>query len=325
MLVLSRRDLEALLAPPEVIAAVEEAFRQYARGAYRLLPRQALPLDGRDVLLLMPSHLPTAEALGTKTVTVFFDNPSRGLPIIMAAYLLHDPATGEPLAFMEAGFLTGLRTGATSAAAARRLARPDARSVACFGAGVQAAFQLRCLTSVLPLARCRVVSRSRERAEAFARRMAEELGIEVIVAASPREAVQEADIVVTATTSPSPVFDGRDLRPGTHVDAVGTFQPTARELDTEAVRRATVVVDTYEGAWLEAGDLLIPIQEGVITRAHVKAELAELITGARPGRTRDDEITCFKSVGFALEDAATARLAYDRARARGVGTEVSLA
>lgn len=325
MLVLSRRDLETLLAPPEVITAVEEAFRQYALGAYRLLPRQALPLDGRDVLLLMPSHLPGLKALGTKTVTVRFDNPTRGLPTIMAAYLLHDPETGEPLAFMEAGFLTGLRTGATSAAAARRLARPDARRVACFGAGVQAAFQLRCLAAVLPLRHCRVVGRSRERAEAFARRMAEELTIEVEVTASPREAVREADVVVTATTSATPVFDGRDLRPGTHVDAVGAFQPTTRELDTEAVARATVVVDTYEGAWQEAGDLLIPIQEGAITKGHIAAELAELITGARPGRTRDDEITCFKSVGFALEDAATARLAYDRARARGIGTEVPLA
>jgi len=154
--------------------------------------------------------------------------------------------------------------------------------------------------------------------------MGEELAMEVRVAASAREAVRQADVIITATTSPTPVFDGRDLRPGTHIDAVGAFQPTTRELDTEAVRRSTVVVDTYEGGLRDAGDLLIPIEEGTITRAHIAAELAELITGVRPGRTRDEEITCFKSVGCAIEDAATARLAYDRALAVGRGLRVEL-
>lgn len=151
MILLTRADLEALLEVEAVIGAVEEAFRQYARKAVRLLPRQALPLGGRDVLLLMPSAIPAVGAVGTKSVTVCFDNPRRGLPTVMASYLLHDPETGEPFAFMEASYLTGLRTGATSAAAAKRLARPDSRVVACFRAGVQAAFQLRCLRAVLPL------------------------------------------------------------------------------------------------------------------------------------------------------------------------------
>ncbi|MGH7263650.1 MAG: ornithine cyclodeaminase family protein, partial [Candidatus Rokuibacteriota bacterium] len=143
MLVLTRADVEALLEVDAVIAAVEEGFRQYAGKAVRVLPRQILPLDGRDVLGLMPSAVPAVRAVGTKSVTVCFGNPERGLPTIMASYLLHDPETGAPLAFMEAASLTGLRTGATSAAAAKRLARPDSRVVACFGAGVQAAFQVR--------------------------------------------------------------------------------------------------------------------------------------------------------------------------------------
>ncbi|MGH7264516.1 MAG: ornithine cyclodeaminase family protein, partial [Candidatus Rokuibacteriota bacterium] len=141
---------------------------------------------------------------------------------------------------------------------------------------------------------------------------------------SAAAALREADVVVTATTSSGPVFDGGDLRPGTHVDAVGSFQPTTRELDTETIRRARVFVDTFEGAWHEAGDLLLPIQEGAITRAHVLGELADLVTGARPGRLASDDVTCFKSVGFAIEDAVTARLAYDRARATGRGTQVDL-
>lgn len=324
MLILSRADLEALLEVPAVIAAVEEAFRQYARGAVRLVPRQALPLSGRDVLLLMPSALPDAGALGTKSVTVCFDNPRRGLPTVLASYLLHDPETGEPLAFMEAGYLTGLRTGATSAAAAKRLARPDSRVVACFGAGAQAGFQIRCLAAVLPLERVLVVSRSRATAAEFAGRLGRSLGLDARPAASPVAAVTEADLVVTATTSPTPVVAGVGLRPGTHVDAVGSFQPTTRELDADAVRRARLFVDTFEGAWAEAGDILLAIQEGAISRAHVVGELAELVTGARPGRTSPEEITCFKSVGFAAEDAVTARLAYDRARATGRGLVVPL-
>jgi len=324
VLVLTRADLEAVLEVEAVIAAVEEAFRQYARGGIRLLPRQALGLEGRDALLLMPCALPGVGALGTKTVTVCFGNAARGLPTVMASYLLHDPETGEPLAFMEAGYLTGLRTGATSAAAAKRLARPESRAVACFGSGVQAAFQLRCLRAVLPLERVRVVSRSERTAAAFAERLGRSLGLDAAPAPSPAAALADADVVVTATTSPVPVFDGHDLRPGTHIDAVGSFQPTTRELDSETVRRARVFVDTFEGAWHEAGDVLIPIREGAVARAHVVGELAQLVAGTQAGRVSPEEITCFKSVGFAAEDAATARLAYDRARATGRGLDVDL-
>lgn len=324
MLILTRADLEAVLEVDAVIAAVEEAFRQHARRAVRLLPRQSLALEGRDVLLLMPCALPGARALGTKTVTVCFDNPRRGLPTILASYLLHDPETGEPLAFMEAGYLTALRTGATSAAAAKRLARPESRVAACFGAGVQAGFQLRCLKAVLPLERAEVVSRSRETAAAFAERMSGALGLSVSPAASASAALAAADVVVAATTSATPVVEGRRLRPGTHVDAVGAFTPTTRELDTETIRRARVFVDTFEGAWHEAGDVLLPVQEGAIGRDHVAGELSELVTGAKPGRRAADEITVFKSVGFAAEDAVTARLAYDRACATGRGLTVDL-
>jgi ornithine cyclodeaminase/alanine dehydrogenase len=324
VLILTRADVEALLGVPDVIAAVEEAFRQYASGAVRLLPRQSLALEGRDALLLMPCAVSGAGALGTKTVNVRLGNPARRLPTIMASYLLHDPQTGQPLAFMEAGYLTALRTGAASAAAAKRLARASSRVAACFGAGVQAGFQLRCLKAVLPLERVLVVSRSARTAEAFAGRLGATLDLRAEPARSPGAALAEADLVVTATTSAIPVFDGRDLRPGTHVDAVGSFQPTTRELDAETIRRARVFVDTFAGAWHEAGDLLLAIEEGAIGREHVAGELADLVTGRTPGRRSEDEITCFKAVGFAAEDAVTARLAYDRARAQGRGLAVEL-
>ncbi len=323
MLVLARKDLERLLTPGAVIRALESAFAQYARGQAQVPPRLAMTADEDGLLLVMPASL-SRTALGAKLVSVYGKNRDRGLPTIFATYVLMEVASGRPLALLEAGFLTGLRTGAASALAAKYLARPESPVVACFGAGVQAAFQLRCLASVVAIERVLVVGRTRERAERFRETMAKELGLPVTVAATPREAVRQADLVTCATTSSTPVFDGRDLRPGTHVDAVGSFRPETREVDTETVARARVVVDSYAGAWEEAGDLLIPIKEGAISRSSVHAELAELVTGTKPGRRGRDEITLFKSVGLALEDVATARLAYDEARAGGAGVEVDL-
>lgn len=324
MRILGREDLEALLTPGAVIAAVERAFRECAAGRASALPRAVLPMDRYGVFLAMVSALPGLGALGTKLVTVVEGNRRRGLPTIQATYLLTEPETGEPLALMEAGFLTAIRTGATSALAARYLARADSRVIACFGAGVQARHQLLCLREILPLAEVRVVGRDPRRAADFARQMQSTLGIPVDVAPDRKAAVRGADVITCATTSPRPVFSGRDLESGTHVDAVGNFRPATREVDTITIRKSRVVVDTYEGAWEEAGDLLIPIKAGAISRRHVRAELAEVVAGARPGRTSPREITLFKSVGFAPEDAVTARFAYDRALAEGRGIEVRL-
>ena len=324
MRVLSREDLERLLAPADVIRAVEGAFREHAAGRGRTLPRAVLPMRGTGLFLAMVGSLPRQRALGTKLVTVVGANRGRGLPTLHATYLLTDPETGVPLALMEAGFLTAVRTGAASALAARYLARRDSRTIACFGAGVQARYQLLCLQAVFPVERVSVVGRDPERARAFAERMARELGVPVEATRDRGAAVAGADLVTCATTSPTPVFDGRHVRPGTHVDAVGAFRPSTREVDSGLVRRAHVVVDTYAGAWEEAGDVLIPIKAGAITRRHVRAELAELVSRRKRGRAAREEITLFKSVGFALEDAATARLAYDRAVAGNVGTEVLL-
>ncbi|HLF47756.1 MAG TPA: ornithine cyclodeaminase family protein [Methylomirabilota bacterium] len=324
MLLLSRRDLEALLSPADVIEAVEGAFRDVAAGRARVLPRAVLPMERHGVFLAMVSALPRRQALGTKLVSVVARNRAANLPTIYACYVLTDPATGAPLALMEAGFLTALRTGATSALAARYLARPESRVVACFGAGVQAGFQLRCLRTVLPISEVRVVGREPGRARRFAEAMAAALQIPVAVMTDRTDAVAGADVITCATTSPTPVFKGRDLEPGTHVDAVGAFRPNAREVDTETIKRARVVVDTYAGCWEEAGDVLIPLKARAITRRHVRAELADLVGGKKRVRASVRDITLFKSVGFAPEDAVTARLAYDRARASGVGTEVAL-
>ena len=326
MLVLTRADLERVLSPADVVEAMADAFRRYGDGLCAI-PRRSVTAVGADGLLLtMPAAFTDGDerGLGVKQVSVYAGNRARGHPTLYATYVLMDGSTGQPLALLEGTYLTGIRTGATSALAARLLARPDARRVACFGAGVQARFQLLCLAALRPLERVVVVGRTAERARAFAGSTRETLRIPVEAGDDPRRATREADLIVCATTSATPVVLGDDLAPGSHVDAVGAFRPTDRELDGEAIRRARVVVDTYAGALEEAGDVLIPLNEGLIDRAHVGAELAEVVTGRRPGRTSDDEITVFKSVGFALEDLAAARLAYNRARAQGIGKEVSL-
>ncbi len=327
MLVLSRADLERLLEPAGVIGALEAAFRLAAEGRALTPARTGLAVGEDGVLLLMPATLTGGVdgiALGAKLVSVFSGNRQRGHPTLYASYLLLDGATGRPLAFLEATHLTGVRTGAASAVAARRLARPDAQRVVCFGAGVQAGHQLACLATVRTITRIDVVGRDPARAQAFAQTMARRLGVPVEVAPDPRAAVRAADLVTCATTSPVPVVHGADVSAGAHVDLVGAFRPDDREADTELMRRARVVVDTYEGALAGAGDVLIPMREGAFDRTHLAADLCELVTAAKPGRRTPDEVTVFKSVGWALEDLAAARLAYNRARAERIGTEVDL-
>ncbi|MBI4593626.1 MAG: ornithine cyclodeaminase family protein, partial [Candidatus Rokubacteria bacterium] len=237
MLVLSRADLERVLTPGDVIAALEAAVALHAAGGAHVPARTSVPCGDDGVLLLMPAAI-GGSALGAKLVTVYGGNRARGHPTLYASYVLMDGATGQPQALLEGTFLTGLRTGATSALAARHLARADAGRVACFGAGVQAGFQLLCLAAGRRLERVAVVGRDPERARNFAALMRERLGIPVKVAGDPRRAVSEADLVTCATTSATPVLFGADLKPGTHVDLVGAFRPTDREADTEAVLRA---------------------------------------------------------------------------------------
>jgi ornithine cyclodeaminase len=325
VLVLGRADVEALLEPRALIDALARAFADHAAGRSRVPPRTTVPVTDDGVLLLMPAVAPADDglALGTKLVTFYAGNAARGAPTIQATYVLMDGATGGALALLDATFLTGLRTGATSALAARHLARRDATRVLCFGAGVQAGFQLRCLAAALSIERVEVVGRDRERARAFAQTWTARLRVPVSVVSDRDAAIARADLITCASTATTPLFDGARLSPGTHVDGVGSFQPGVRELDAETIRRARVIVD-QPGAITSAGDLAMPIADGVIARSHIAGTLAEVVAGTVAGRTRADEITVFKSVGFALEDLVAARLAYTLGRAQGRGREVAL-
>jgi alanine dehydrogenase len=320
-LLLNRADLEQILDVSSVIDAVERGFADYSDGKVVMPVRTAVRVqDPPGIMLVMPCAMTDSRALGTKIVSVYPQNPSRGVPTIGALYVLSDYETGFPLAVMDAGFITGLRTAAASAVATRYLAREDARTLGILGTGVQGYYHALAIPAVRSIERIIVTGSSPEKARAFAERLSGEVKAEVVPASNAHE-VASADIVVTGTTSPTPLFAGSLLANGSHVNNVGSHAATTREMDTEAVARSTVVVDSYEAAWAESGDILIPIEEGAISREHVVAELGEVVLGKKPGRRRPDEVTLFKSNGLAFQDAVTAALAVERARAAGVGTE----
>jgi ornithine cyclodeaminase/alanine dehydrogenase-like protein (mu-crystallin family) len=274
----------------------------------------------------MPAYLPGREALAVKVVSVFPKNVRRGLPTIHGVVLALEANSGRPLALLEGGTLTAIRTGAASGAATDLLARPDSETVAIFGSGVQARTQLEAVCTVREVKRVRVYSLDREEAQAFAAELSGQGPIpdRITLADSAESAVENADIVCTATTSSRPVFPGRLLAPGTHVNAIGAFRPDMQEVDVDTIRRSLVVVDSREASLAEAGDLIVPLEAGDIEESHIHAELGEIVNGTRPGRRNPDEITYFKSVGIAVQDAVAASIALEKAQIEDLGTLVAL-
>jgi ornithine cyclodeaminase/alanine dehydrogenase-like protein (mu-crystallin family) len=310
---------------PRAIEAVKAAFAQLSTGQADVPLRVPLEVDRHNgVTLFMPAYLSAGDQMAVKIVSVFNDNPAMGLPLIHALVVVIDATTGAPAAVMDGAYLTALRTGAASGVATDLLARRDARTAAIFGAGVQGRTQLAAVRAVRPLERAWVYDISSERARAFAAEMGRQLGLPVEVADRPSQAVRQADVICTATTSSTPVFDDADVQPGTHINAVGAYTPHMQEIPAETVLRSWLVVDQREASLAEAGDLLIPIRRGLMTEAHVQAELGEVVAGLRPGRTAVDEVTLFKSVGVAVQDVAAAAAALEAAQRLDLGMEVEL-
>jgi ornithine cyclodeaminase/alanine dehydrogenase-like protein (mu-crystallin family) len=298
--------LEWALPMEDAIDALAAAFARTPLPSAP--PRSHAELDD-GALLLMPASGP--EGVGVKIVTVNVANRGRGLPLIQGVYALFHPTTFAPVALFDGAAITALRTAAVSGLATRYLARPGARRLVIFGAGVQAHSHLAAMAAVAPLEELRCVAPTASRLEDL-RAAGRALGL-AAEAAGP-EAVAEADLVCTCTTSTEPVFDGDLLADGAHVNAVGAFRPDTRELDDATVRRARVVVESRAAALEEAGDLLIPLERGVIDRAHVRAELADVVRGVSV-REDPDDVTLFKSVGIAFEDLVLAHAAFERAAA----------
>jgi len=325
MLILSHHDVRQALPMREAVEAMKRAFAQLSTGQAEVPLRVPVHVPRHNGLtLFMPAYLAADDQMAVKIVSVFNDNPARGLPLIHALVVVIDAGTGAPVAAMEGASLTALRTGAASGAATDLLARPDAAVAAVFGAGVQGRTQLEAVCAVRPIREAWVYDVDPQRAQAYAEEMGGRLGIPVHVAASPAEAVRRADVVCTATTSTAPVFDDADVRPGTHINAVGAYTPQMREVPTETVLRARVVIDHRTASLAEAGDLLIPLREGRMTEEHIWAELGEIVAGLKPGRLSPDEITLFKSVGVAVQDVAAAAAVLEAARRQNLGVEVPL-
>jgi ornithine cyclodeaminase/alanine dehydrogenase len=272
----------------------------------------------------MPAYLEKENSFGTKIISVFPGNLSLGLSTLQSVYLLNDPTTGEVLALMDGILLTAMRTGAASALATKYLSRKDAKTLGIIGTGAQAPYQAEAISEVRSIRRILVYDKDHRAADDFSETVSKNLKIPVRIMATARDVVIDSDVLVTVTTSTVPVLDGHDLKTGTHINAVGAYTPEMRELDDLTIGKSKIVVDTYEGCMAEAGDLLIPIKSGKISKEKIHADLAEIVLRQKPARVNEDEITLFESVGFALEDLVTARLAYQRAKEKRMGLEFRL-
>jgi alanine dehydrogenase len=323
MLILSKKELDTLITMGEVLDALETGFQELKEDRCITPVRLHLELDEyQGQLLFMPAYLPGLKQCGTKIISVFPQNPSKGKPTISGSYLLVDATTGELLALIEASTLTGIRTAGASALATRYLAREDARVMGIIGTGFQAQFQVHGINTVRPLKEVWAYDVDRKKLENFSRDLAPI--VHVHPAHDTREVVQHADILVTVTTSERPVFSEKDLRPGTHINAVGAYRPNMREVDAETIEQATIFVDTFDGCRTEAGDLLIPMNEGRFKWETIRGDLGDLVTGRKKGRTSSDEVTLFESVGFAMEDLVVAQKIYERAIRENQGRSVEM-
>jgi ornithine cyclodeaminase len=328
MLVLTAREVREALPMRETIEAMKSAYASLSLG-YADVPlraRLAVP-PHHGLSLFMPAYVgaPNDEALAVKVVSLFPGNPSLGLAYIQAAVLLLDPATGQTLALLEGSSLTAIRTGAAGGAGVDLLARPDSRVVAIFGAGVQGRAQLEAACTVRKIEAAYVYDLNRNSAIALQEEMAGQGPIpkDLRLAESPLDAIADADVICTATTSSTPVFDDADLKTGVHISAVGAYTPEMQEIPAETVLRARVVVDSRAAALAEAGDLIQPLRAGRFAEQGIHAELGEIVLGHKTGRETATEVTLFKSVGIAVQDAVAASLAYRNAVRLGLGQEIA--
>ena len=316
---LTEKDVRAVLTMDDLIAAMEAALVAFCTGAAVQPLRTVVDAGGRGLFGVMPAYMGARDALGAKLVTVFPGNRQAGLPTHLATIVLLDPATGALVALVDGRYITEARTAAVSAVSVTLLARDDASTLAIIGAGVQGRSHLQAITRVRNIRDVRVWSPAERSRSSFVRDMQPETAARIATAASARDAVEGADIVVLATAAREPVVRSDWIADGAHVCAVGACRPDEREMDSALVTRAKLFVDSRAGATSEAGDVIIPIKEGAFDASHIAGELGEVAAGMRPGRTSPGEVTIFKSLGIAVEDVAAAHLAFTKASERGLG------
>jgi ornithine cyclodeaminase/alanine dehydrogenase-like protein (mu-crystallin family) len=323
MLILSRDDMRRALDAAELFDRMTEGFQQLAEGRWKMPLRVAIEMPAHEgVSLFMPSYCEGLAAAGMKLVTVMNGNPAKNLPLIHSKYLYVGADTGEVLSLMDAEFLTALRTAVVSALVTDLVGKSGGRTMAIFGTGVQAWHHVEVFTKLFAIGEVLVFGLTPELSEQFAERVERQLR------KPARRAIlnelKRAEIICTCTTSPAPLFEVKDLSSNVHINAIGAYRPNTREIGSDVMARAIIVVDSYESAFNEAGEIIIPLSEAVIQRDSVYASIDELVSGAKPAPEIDNRITVFKAVGMALEDLVAADLAYRNAREKGLGTEVAI-
>ena len=315
-LLLREIDVEGLLDMPTALEAVEEVLRQHGEEQASNQPRRRIFVP-RGVLHVMAGGMPAWGVMGLKAYSAVGGE-------VRFVVLIFSSETGDLLGIIEADRLGQIRTGAASGVATKYLARVEASIVGIFGTGRQARTQLQAVCAVRPIREVRAYSRDADRRLQFCRDMENLLRCSVIPAAAPVDVLKGADIVITITSSRGPVFDGRLVEPGQHLNVAGSNMAQKREVDDETIRRADrIVVDQLEDARIESGDLIEPVARGITSWDRMD-ELGAVVCGTAPGRTRPDEITLFKSNGLAIQDVAVASKVLERARAGGVGVEIPL-
>jgi ornithine cyclodeaminase/alanine dehydrogenase-like protein (mu-crystallin family) len=323
-ILLSKNDVKKLLDMGETIEILGKAFADLASG--RAVMPQRTPIGAPDhggVALFMPAYLKGMGALGAKVVTVYKDNPTKfQMPTVLGTIILLDERTGAPVAVMDGGYLTAMRTGAVAGLATQWLARKDAKVHTMFGTGGMArthAWAVNCARKIDKLILFSLDPVEKRRA--FADSLRDVIQCEIVLADAPDKACAEADIVTLITSAKDPIVDGAWFKPGTHINGVGAHAPAMRELDTKTVLRSKIVCDLVEACKAEAGDFIIPSNAGEWDWAKVHGSLGDVILGKLPGRESDQELTVFKSVGLAIQDISTALQVYNKAKQSGAGTE----
>ena len=322
--ILSRKDVEAVLDMKDTIDILEKAFNDFATGN-AVMP-QRTPIQSPEyggVALFMPAYLKGMGALGAKVVTVYKDNPSKhNLPTVLGTIILLDDKTGAPVAIMDGGYLTAMRTGGVAGLATRLLARKDAKVHTMFGTGGMARTHAWAVDKARDIKKLILYSIDpKEKREAFRDSLKSIIKSDIVLADDPAKAVRDADIVTLITSAKDPIVDGDWFKPGTHINGVGSHAPAMRELDTKTIQKSKIICDFIDACKAEAGDFMIPANAGEWSWDKVHGSLGDVISGKIPGRENDSEITLFKSVGLAIQDISAAYNVYQKALEKNVGLE----
>lgn len=329
MLLLTDNEVKRIINMKEAISVVEKAFKYYSNNKAVMPNRAQIKLsDKKSIALYMPGYSESMNSLGLKIVTVFPNNLDLGLKTINALVILSSLETGEPIALIGANYLTALRTGAASGVATKYLSKKNASKLAIIGAGYQAKTQLEAICCVRNIIEVKVYDVNLQRAKKYIESMKKLLNrnnIFYILANSSEEAVFDTDIICTATTSKKPLFKKEHLKYGVHINAIGSFTPDMQEIDEEIIVKADkICVDSFEAVLKESGDLIIPINKGIIDQQDIYCEIGKIIDGEKVGRENDKEITIFKTVGISIQDVAVGMYIYQKAKKLGIGKNIKL-